>query len=58
MKRFYQGVTIALALALLLFVVSRTEFAGAQDSTAARPSAAAQGGPPAGFVPRRGPTAP
>jgi len=51
MKRFYQGVTIALALALMLFVVSRTEFAGAQDGTAARPSAAAQGGPPAGFVP-------
>src|ERR1700683_3730072 len=51
MKRFYQGVTIALALALMLFVVSRTEFAGAQDSPAARPSAAAQGGPPPGFVP-------
>jgi glucose/arabinose dehydrogenase len=51
MKRSYQGITIALGLILLIFVVSRGEYAGAQDSPAARPSAAAQGGPPPGFVP-------
>jgi glucose/arabinose dehydrogenase len=50
MKRFYQGAVIALGLVLVLFVVSLTKYAGAQDS-AARPSAAAQGGPPPGFVP-------
>jgi glucose/arabinose dehydrogenase len=51
MKRFYQGAVIALGLMLVLFVVSLTKYAGAQDSPAARPSAAAQGGPPPGFVP-------
>ncbi len=51
MKRFYQGAAIALGLVLVLFAVSDTKYAGAQDSQAARPSAAAQGGPPPGFVP-------
>jgi glucose/arabinose dehydrogenase len=45
MKRFYQGAAIALGLVLVLFVVSGTEYAGAQDSPAAspRPNAAPQG---------------
>ncbi|HXO45268.1 MAG TPA: PQQ-dependent sugar dehydrogenase [Candidatus Cybelea sp.] len=48
MKRFYQGAAIALGLVLVLFVVSRNEYAGAQDSPAASPR---PNGPPQGFTP-------
>jgi len=48
MKRFYQGAVIALGLVLVLFVVSRTEYAGAQDSPAGSPR---PNGPPQGFTP-------